>query len=70
MKELKLTHSEEQIQNNRKSDLIQDLMATGTVMDELWNYHPENPNKKNIVDEYNILKAIQKQIEEELAELK
>jgi len=68
MKELKLT--EEQIQNNRKSDLIQDLMATGTVMDELWNYHPENPNKKDIINEYNVLKAIQKQIEDELAELK
>ncbi len=68
MKELKLTA--EQIQNNRKSNLIQDLMATGTVMDELWNYHPENPNKKDIVDEYNVLKAIQTQIENELAELK
>lgn len=68
MKELKLT--KEQIQNNRKSDLIQDLMATGTVMDELWNYHPENPNKKDIIDEYNVLKAIQTQIEGELAELK
>ena len=68
MKELKLT--EEQIQNNRKSDLIQDLMATGTVMDELRNYHPENPNKKDIINEYNVLKAIQKQIEDELAELK
>jgi hypothetical protein len=45
-------------------------MATGTVMDELWNYHPENPNKKDIINEYNVLKAIQKQIEDELAELK
>ena len=62
--------TQEQIdQDNTKSELIQDLVATSTVMDEMWRYHPENPNKKDIIKEYNILKQIQKDIESELADL-
>ena len=44
-------------------------MATATVMEELWRYHPENPKKKDVVEEYNILKTIKKGIEGELDEL-
>jgi len=60
---------EQSDQDNTKSELIQDLVATSTVMDEMWRYHPENPNKKDIITEYNILKQIQKDIESELADL-
>jgi hypothetical protein len=60
---------EQSDQDNTKSELIQDLVATSTVMDEMWRYHPENPNKKDIIKEYNILKQIQKDIESELADL-
>jgi len=60
---------EQMDQDNTKSELIQDLVATSTVMDEMWRYHPENPNKKDIIKEYNILKQIQKDIESELADL-
>ncbi len=52
-----------------KSELLEDLIATSTVMDELWRYHPENPNKRNIVKEYNILKQIHSDIEKELSDL-
>jgi len=45
------------------------LVATSTVMDEMWRYHPDNPNKKDIVKEYKILKQIQSDIESELADL-
>jgi hypothetical protein len=64
MKELKLTP--QQIKDNQKSELIADLVATSTVIDEVWRYHPENPNKMDVVKEYNILKKIQKDIELEL----
>lgn len=64
MKELKLTP--QQIKDNQKSELIDDLVATSTVIDEIWRYHPENPNKMDVVKEYNILKKIQKDIELEL----
>tara|TARA_R110001592_G_scaffold32290_4_gene113308 strand:- start:1008 stop:1211 length:204 start_codon:yes stop_codon:yes gene_type:complete len=55
--------------DNQKSELINDLIATSTVIDELWRYHPDNPNKKDIIEEFNILKNIQTDIECELADL-
>lgn len=61
MKELTL---EEQ-----KAELINDLIATSTVMEELWNYHPDNPKKKDVVKEYEILKQIKSDIEKEIKEL-
>lgn len=67
MKEIKLTP--EQVKDNQKSELFDDLMATATVMEELWRYHPENLKKKDVVEEYNILKTIKKGIEGELDEL-
>ena len=35
--------------NNEKSELVADLVATVTVMEEVWKYHPDNPNKKDVV---------------------
>ena len=55
--------------DQQKSELINDLVATSTVMDEMWRYHPDNPNKKDIVKEYKILKQIQADIERELNEV-
>jgi len=66
----KMNITQEQMdQDNVKSELINDLVATSTVMDEMWRYHPDNPNKKDIVKEYKILKQIQSDIESELADL-
>ena len=55
--------------DQQKAELINDLLATSTVMEEVWRYHPGNPEKKDVIEEYNILKQIQKDIESELAEL-
>ena len=38
-------------------------------MDEIWNYHPDNPKKIDIVAEYEFLKSLQADIEEEIKEL-
>jgi len=54
---------------DQRNELINDLIATSTVMDELWQYHPDNPKKKNVVDEYNVLKQIHKDLEEEIKQL-
>ena len=54
---------------DQRSILIDDLLATVTVMEEIWRYHPDNPNKKDIVKEYNVLKQIQSNIENELKKL-
>jgi|TARA_R100000781_G_C4041188_1_gene114027 hypothetical protein len=50
-------------------ELINDVIATTTVMEELYRYHPNNPKKKDVVKEYEILVQIKKDIEKELAEL-
>jgi|TARA_Y100000361_G_C11013024_1_gene265386 hypothetical protein len=55
--------------DQEKSELVADLVATQTVMDEVWRYHPDNPNKKDVVKEYNILKQIKTDIEQELDKL-
>ena len=67
MKEIKLTP--EQIKDNQKSELIDDLLATSTVKEEVWRYHPDNPNKKDVVKEYDILCQIERDLEAELADL-
>ncbi len=52
-----------------KTELINDLIATTTIIEEIWNYHPDNPNKKDVVKEFNVLKQIKEDIEKELAEI-
>jgi|TARA_Y100000114_G_scaffold96674_1_gene89964 hypothetical protein len=61
--------TELQILEEKKVELINDLAATATVMDELWRYHPDNPKKVNIVKEYDSLKKMQSDIEEEIKDL-
>ena len=55
--------------DQQRTELINDLVATSTVMEEVWRYHPDNPEKKDVIKEYEILKQIQKDIESELADL-
>ena len=55
--------------DQQKVELVNDLVATSTVMEELWRYHPENPDKKDVVSEYNVLKKIKVDIEQELSDL-
>ena len=62
--------SEQDKIDNQKAELINDLMATATVKEEVWRYHPDNPNKKDVVKEYDILCQIEKVLELEIEELK
>ncbi len=59
----------EETLEEQKANLVNDLIAVSTVIDEIWNYHPDNPNKKDVIKEFNTLKNIQKDIEQEIAEL-
>ena len=56
--------------NYLKTELVNDLVATTTVMEDLWRYHPENPDKKDVVSEYKVLEKIKLDIEQELENLK
>ena len=61
--------SEDTKSEDLKTELINDLIATTTVMEEIWRYHPDNPNKSDIKAEYDSLKSAQSQVEEELKEV-
>ena len=54
---------------DQRNELVNDLIATSTVMDELWQYHPDNPKQKDVVIEYNVLKQMAKDLEKEIDEL-
>ena len=56
-------------QNHKKSELINDLVATITVMEEYWRFHPDNPEKQDVVSEYVKLEEMKADIEKELAGL-
>jgi len=62
--------TEEEKLNEKKAELINDLLATSTVKEEVWRYHPDNPNKKDVVKEYDVLCQIERDLELELEELK
>jgi len=62
--------TEEEKLNEKKAELINDLLATATVKEEIWRYHPDNPNKKDVVKEYDVLCQIERDLELELEELK
>ena len=46
--------------------LIDDLMTVVQIMDELYRYHPDNPNRFNVAEEYKVLAERKVQIEAEL----
>tara|TARA_R110000850_G_scaffold60662_1_gene139088 strand:- start:305 stop:496 length:192 start_codon:yes stop_codon:yes gene_type:complete len=52
-----------------KNDLMEDILAVNTVIEEVWNYHPSNPNKADIEEEYQKLLEIKSDLQKELVEL-
>lgn len=52
-----------------KNELVNDLISVTTVLEEIWKYHPDNPDQLDIVAEYNQLLKIQGDIENELEAL-
>ncbi len=52
-----------------RMDLINKLANLAIAKDELWSFHPDNPKKRNIVQEYKIICAEIAGIEGELATL-
>jgi|TARA_B100000963_G_C22421653_1_gene577900 hypothetical protein len=50
-------------------DLLNKLAELAIIKDELWSYHPDNPNQRNIKQEYEIICAKIAGLEGELASL-
>jgi hypothetical protein len=61
--------SEQEKLENERVELINDLIACETVMDEIWKFHPDNPKKKDVVKEYKILQQVSEGLKEELENL-
>lgn len=53
----------------KKEDLINELIHLQTISEELFNYHPDNPNKTDVVTAYNTIQDKMKVIEDKLTEL-
>jgi hypothetical protein len=64
-----MTKSEELENSGIKVGLVNDLIAVETIMEEIWSYHPDNKNKKDIISEYKALVKIKEEIENEIKEL-
>jgi len=60
--------TQEQI-DQKKADLVNDLIFLLNIEDELWRYHPENPKKINVEDEWITIKDKIQVIENELKQL-
>jgi len=48
---------------------INDLAAVVTILEDYWRFHPANPDKQDVVKEYEQLTAIKESIEKEIEEL-
>ena len=68
MKEISEQEKLEKLENERV-ELINDLIACETVMDEIWKFHPDNPKKKDVVKEYKILQQVSEDLKKELENL-
>jgi len=53
----------------QKSDAIDRILIAESQKEILWQYHPDNPDAKNLVATYNNLEQIIKDAEKELEEL-
>jgi len=61
-----MTHEEKQ---NLKIELVNEVIFLNDRMEELWRYHPDNPNKVDVVWEYNNIKNELDLIEDRIQQL-
>ena len=61
---------EKMSKEEKKLELVNDLIAVSTVMEELWDYHPANPQKKDVEKEFKVLQNIENDILIEMDKLK
>ena len=54
---------------NEKAELINTLIDIEERIDELWDYHPDNPNKIDVVENFESLQKIAILLQAQLEEL-
>jgi hypothetical protein len=55
--------------NSEKSQLINDLIEVEDRIDELWEYHPENPDVTDVVSMFNEMQSRAISLTQALTEL-
>jgi hypothetical protein len=55
--------------NSEKSQLINDLIDIEDRIDELWEYHPENPDATDVVSMFNEMQSRAISLTQALTEL-
>lgn len=49
-----------------KSELINELIVLNKQLEEVYQYHPDNPNQIDVVLQYNTLKGLIEKIENQI----
>ena len=52
-----------------KANLINEVIFLNDVADTFWDFHPENPNKVDVVVEYDRIKAQIQNLENQIEQL-
>jgi hypothetical protein len=55
--------------NELKNELVSELAFLSELKDKVWKYHPNNPDRVSVVDEYAQLQMEMEEIEERLDQL-
>lgn len=50
----------------KEADMINDIISISTIMDDYWRFHPNNPQKIDLVNEYKSLEKLKSDTEAEL----
>lgn len=58
------------MKNTLFEDLLNDLIHWGHLKEDIWKYHPDNPERVDIVDEYNRISEKFEQIKSLLKQIK
>ena len=61
--------SEQPQERDPRVELINDLMAVSTIMEDYYRFHPANPKQENVVEEYAKLEAIKDKIEKDINQM-
>ena len=51
------------------AELVNDRISTGVIQDEIWRYHPNNPNAIKVEEAYAELEQIATDLDNEISAL-
>ena len=61
--------TEQEKLEEKRTELINDLVAVTTIMEDYWRFHQANDKQLNIVEEYRQLEAIKDKLEEDIKQI-